>query len=77
MSSKPIEFKTKFIQDNKVYLLLSDIVKALGCKRLDFINEHSQLVEKIIGLLYVQENDYNNLLVENESALFNQGQIER
>lgn len=76
MSSKPIEFKTKFIQDNKVYLLLSDVVKALGCKRLDFINEHSQLVEKIIGVLCVQETDYNNLLAENETALSNQGQIE-
>ena len=76
MSSKPIEFKTKLIHDNKVYLQLSDVVKALGYKRADFINVYSQLVEKISGVLCVQETDYNNLLVENESALSQQGQIE-
>lgn len=76
MSSKPIEFKTKLIHDNKVYLSLSDVVKVLGYKRADFINEHSQLVEKISGVLCVQETDYNNLLAENESTLSNQGQIE-
>lgn len=76
MANKAVKFNTKIVQDNKVYLPLSDVVKALGCKRLDFINEHSQLVEKISGVLCVQETDYNNLLVENESALSNQGQIE-
>lgn len=76
MVNTPVKFNTKIIQDNKVYLPLSDVVKALGCKRLDFINEHSQLVEKISGVLCIQETDYNNLLAENETALSNQGQIE-
>lgn len=76
MKNKTIKFNTKLIQDNKVYLPLSDVVKALGYKRADFINEYSQLVEKVSGVQCIRETDYNNLLTENESALHMQGQIE-
>ena len=76
MKNKPVKFSTKLIQDNKVYLPLSDVIKALGYKRANFLNEYSQLVEKISGVPCVKETDYNNLLAENEDALTKQGQIE-
>lgn len=76
MKNKTIKFNTKLIHESKVYLKLSDVVKALGYKRADFINENSQLIEKISGVSCIQETDYNNLLSENEKALQKQGQIE-
>ena len=76
MAIKPVKFDTKLIHEGKVYLKASDVVKALGYKRADFINEHSQLIEKISGVSCIQETDYNNLLSENEKALTKQGQIE-
>lgn len=76
MKNKTVKFNTKLIHDNKVYLPLSDVVKVLGYKRANFINEYSQLVEKISGVSCVRETDYNNLLAENEAALSKQGQIE-
>ena len=74
--NKPVEFKTKLFHEGRVYLKISDVVKALGYKRTDFINEHSQFVEKISGVSCIRETDYNNLLSENKSALHRQGQIE-
>ena len=76
MKNKPVEFKTKLFHEGKVYLQLSDVVKALGYKRADFISEYSQLIEKISNISCIKETDYNNLLVENEKALSQQGQIE-
>ncbi len=76
MQNETVKFNTKIIQDNKIYLPLSDAIKALGYKRADFMNEYSQLVEKISGVPCIRETDYNNLLSENESALSKQGQIE-
>ena len=76
MANKPVEFKTKLFHEGKVYLQLLDVVKALGYKRADFINEYSQLVEKISGIQCIKETDYNNLLSKNEKALSVQGQIE-
>lgn len=76
MANKPIKFNTKLIHDSKVYLPLSDVIKALGYKRAEFINEYSRLVEKISGVSCIRETDYNNLLAENETALSTQGQIE-
>lgn len=73
---KTVKFNTKLIHEGKVYLKLSDVVKALGCKRADFINEYSKLIEKISGVSCIRETDYNNLLSENKSALHRQGQIE-
>lgn len=77
MANKTVKFNTKIINDNKVYLKVSDVAKALGySKQQDFINEHSSLVEKISGVHCIRETDYNNLLSENEDALKAQGQIE-
>ena len=76
MKNKSIKFNTKLIKDSKVYLPLSDVTKAVGYKRADFLNEYSQLVEKISGVLCIRETEYNNLLAENEKALSKQGQIE-
>lgn len=76
MKNKTVKFNTKLIHNNKVYLSLSDVVKALGYKRADFLNEYSQLVEKVCGVPCIRETDYNNLLADNESALHKQGQIE-
>ena len=77
MANKTVKFSTKIINDNKVYLKVSDVAKVLEySKQQDFINEHSQLVEKISGVHCIRETDYNNLLSENEDALKAQGQIE-
>ena len=77
MANKTVKFNTKIINDNKVYLKVSDVAKALGySKQQDFINEHSQLIEKISSVQCIRETDYNNLLSENETALQKQGQIE-
>lgn len=76
MANKTVKFNTKLIQDSKIYLPLSDVVKALGYKRTDFINKYPSLIEKISGVLCIRETDYNNLFAENESALHKQGQIE-
>ena len=54
-----------------------DVAKALGySKQQDFINEYSQLIEKISDVQCVKETDFNDLLSQNESALQKQGQIE-
>ena len=74
--SKQIKFETKIFHKDKMYLKMSDVVKALGYKRKDFINDYSSLIENICGVSCIKETDYNNLLVENESALLKQGQIE-
>lgn len=77
MANKTVKFSTKIINDSKVYLKASDVAKALGySKKQDFINEHSQFVEKISGIQCIRETDYNNLLSENIMALQKQGQIE-
>ena len=47
MANKTVKFDTKIIHDNKVYLPLSDVVKALGYKRADFISKFPSLIEKI------------------------------
>lgn len=77
MANKTVKFNTKIINDNKIYLKVSDVAKALGySKAQDFINDHSQLVEKISGVQCIRETDFNDLLSQNESALQKQGQIE-
>ena len=42
---KQIKFTTKIFHDNKVYLKLSDVAKALNYhKQLDFINDSAALM---------------------------------
>ncbi|MBQ2886427.1 MAG: hypothetical protein IJE43_22135 [Alphaproteobacteria bacterium] len=77
MANKTVKFQTKLIHDNKVYLKLSDVTKALGySKQQDFINEYPSFIEKISGIHCIRETNYNNLLSKNETALKQQGQIE-
>lgn len=77
MANKTVKFSTKIIQDNIVYLPLSDAVKALGYKQKDFINsKYRTLIAAVYGLMCIKESDYNKLLIENESALQKQRQIE-
>lgn len=74
---KQIKFTTKIFHDNKVYLKLSDVAKALNYhKQLDFINDYPQLIKKISGIQCINEFDYNDLLSANNEALSRQGQIE-
>lgn len=74
---KQIKFTTKIFHDNKVYLKLSDVAKALNYhKQLDFINDYPQLIKRISGIQCINEFDYNNLLSTNNEALSRQGQIE-
>lgn len=76
-SRKSVDFDTKLFYKGRVYLKVSDVTKALGFqKQQDFINEYSQLIEKISGIQCISEADYNNLLSTNSKALSRQGQIE-
>lgn len=74
---KEIKFTTKIFYDNKVYLKLSDVAKALNYhKQQDFINDYPQLIKKISGIQCINEFDYNDLLSANNETLSRQGQIE-
>lgn len=74
---KQIKFTTKIFHDNKVYLKLSDVTKALNYhNQQDFINDYPQLIKRISGIQCINEFDYNNLLSTNNEALSRQGQIE-
>lgn len=74
---KEIKFTTKIFYNNKVYLKLSDVAKALNyLKQQDFINDYPQLIKKISGIQCINEFDYNDLLSANNEALSRQGQIE-
>lgn len=74
---KQIKFTTKIFHDNKVYLKLSDVAKALNYhNQQDFINDYPQLIKKISGIQCINEFDYNDLLSANNEALSRQGQIE-
>ena len=65
MADNTVKFSTKIINDDKVYLKVSDVSKALGySKQQDFINEHPSLVKRISGVQCIRETDYNNLLSE-------------
>lgn len=75
---KEIKFTTKIFHDNKVYLTLSDVTKALNYKtKQSFIDLHSDMIIKIKGIGdCILETDYNSLLVKDDEALSNQGLIE-
>lgn len=75
---KEIKFTTKIFHDNKVYLTLSDVTKALDYKtKQSFIDAHSGIITKIKGIGdCVIETDYNSLLVKDDKALSKQKHIE-
>lgn len=77
-NKKEIKFVTKIFHDNKVYLTLSDVTKALNYKtKQSFIDLHSDMITKIKGIGdCILETDYNSLLVKDDNALSKQGHIE-
>lgn len=77
-NKKEIKFTTKIFHDNKVYLKLPDVTKALNYStKQSFIDAHSDMVDKIKGIGdCVLETDYNSLLVMDNDALSKQRHIE-
>lgn len=77
-NKKETKFTTKIFHDNKVYLTLSDVTKALNYKtKQSFIDLHSDMITKIKGIGdCILETDYNSLLVKDDNALSKQGHIE-
>lgn len=75
---KEIKFTTKIFHDNKVYLKLSDVTKALNYSTMQsFVNAHGDMISKIKGIGdCILESDYNNLLVMDKDALSKQRHIE-
>lgn len=73
-----IKFTTKIFHENKVYLVLSDVVKALNYKtKKSFIDVYSDIIVKIKGIGdCVLETDYNSLLIKDDKALSKQKHIE-
>ena len=75
---KQIKFTTKIFHNNKVYLKLSDVTKALNYPtKQTFMDSHSDIVTRIKGIGdCILETDYNSLLVKDDNALLTQGHIE-
>lgn len=73
-----IKFTTKIFHENKVYLTLSDVTKALNyATKQSFINAHGDMITRIKGVGdCILETDYNSLLVKDDKALSKQGHIE-
>lgn len=68
--SKPIEFKTKIIHENKIYLKISDVAKALLTTTVAFKEQYSDMIVKIPTCgECILEMDFNRLLSENLPAL--------
>lgn len=77
-NKKEIKFETKIFHENKVYLALSDVTKALNYPtKQSFIDAHSDVIIKIKGIGgCILETDYNGLLVKDDGALSKQKRIE-
>lgn len=73
-----VKFKTKIFYNNKIYLRLSDVAKALGYKtKQTFMDCHFNIVTRIKGIGdCILETDYNSLLVKDDKALSKQKHIE-
>lgn len=77
-NKKEVKFETKIFHENKVYLTLSDVTKALNYPtKQSFIDAHSDVIIKIKGIGdCILETDYNSLLVKDDKALSKQKHIE-
>lgn len=77
-NKKEIKFTTKIFHNNKVYLKLSDVTKALNYKtKQSFVDVHEDMITNIKGIGdCILETDYNSLLVKDDNALSTQGHIE-
>jgi hypothetical protein len=73
-----IKFTTKIFHNNKVYLVLSDVTKALNYRtKQSFADVHGELITRIKGIGdCVLETDYNSLLVMDNNALSKQKHME-
>lgn len=77
-NKKTVKFTTKIFHDNKVYLRLSDVTKALNYPtKQSFIDVHEDKITKIKGIgECILETDYNSLLVMDNEAFAKQGYLE-
>jgi len=77
-NKKTVKFTTKIFHDNKVYLKLSDVAKALNYPtKQSFVDVHEDMVNKIKGIgECILETDYNSLLVMDNDAFTKQGYLE-
>jgi hypothetical protein len=77
-NKKEIKFKTKIFYENKIYLTLSDVSKALNYPtKQSFIDAHNDIITKIKGIgECIPEIDYNSLLVKDDKALLKQKHID-
>ncbi|MDD3362790.1 MAG: hypothetical protein PHW34_14075 [Hespellia sp.] len=78
MKNKPVKFEKRIFHKEKVYLKLSDVVKALGySSKQKFIDEHDKDVVSLSGIgQCVAETTFNDLLSNDPVAFSNQGQLE-
>lgn len=77
-NNKTTKFTTKIFHDNKVYLRVSDVAKALNFPtKQAFADAHKDIITRIRGTGdCVLETDYNSLLAMNDDALLKQGYLE-
>ena len=77
-NKKVTKFTTKIFHENKVYLTLFDVTKALNYPtKQSFIDAHSDVIIKIKGIGdCILETDYNSLLVKDDKALSKQKHME-
>ena len=77
-NKKEIKFTTKIFQENKVYLALSDVAKALNYPtKQSFVDAHNDIITRIKGIGdCILETDYNSLLVKDSVALAKQKHVE-
>lgn len=77
-NKKEIKFTTKIFQENKVYLALSDVAKALNYPtKQSFVDAHNDIITRIKGIGdCILETDYNSLLVKDSVALAKQKHAE-
>jgi len=77
MANKPIKFETKIFHNSKVYLKVTDVAKVFNRKITDFKEAHSDIITKISSCGdCISETDFNQLLVDDSTAMNKQGQIE-
>lgn len=77
-NNKAVKFTTKIFHENKVYLKVSDVAKALNYPtKQSFVDSHKDIITRIRGTGdCVLETDYNGLLAMDNEALMKQGYLE-
>ena len=77
-NNKAVKFTTKIFHDNKIFLRISDVAKALNYPtKQSFVDAHKDIITRIRGIGdCVLETDYNSLLAMDNDALLKQGYLE-